>query len=208
MHLLSQYSLLCGGICEIRAEPSLSCTDSQQRLDAATPVLKDDVLTSASLTCHSQGGYGPVDKKMVGPLFDLFSHTFSLQHLRFHHHCIAMSANYTIAGFGECSLDTCGIQQSLFGYRPSLAASGVFIALFGISLATHLAQGFQSRKWTFASLVAFGCAIEIVGYGGRIIMNGDPWSFAGFMLQIGMVISSYTPAVYSLLTTILKCASR
>lgn len=93
-------------------------------------------------------------------------------------------ANNTIAGFGECTLDTCGVQQSLFGYRPSLAASGVFIALFGISLVIHLAQGFRSRQWTFASLLAIGCAVEMIGYGGRIIMNSNPWSFSGFMLQI------------------------
>lgn len=99
----------------------------------------------------------------------------------------AMTTNYTIVGFGECNLDTCGMQQSLFGYRPSLTASGIFIALFGISLVIHLAQAFRSQKWTFGSLIVVGCAVEMIGYGGRVIMNHDPWSFAGFMLQIGIL---------------------
>lgn len=98
--------------------------------------------------------------------------------------------NYTVVGFGECNLQDCDIQQSLFQYSPSLAANGLFIALFVISLSIHLFQGFRLKQWTFGSLLAFGCAIEAIGYGGRIIMNEDPWSFAGFMLQIGGLIGT------------------
>lgn len=110
-----------------------------------------------------------------------------------------MATNTTIVGFGECTLQTCDIEQSLFGYRPSLVASGVFIALFGISLLIHLVQGFRSRRWTFASLMALGCAVEMVGYGGRIMMNSDPWSFTGFMVQIGTFLRNrYCRGFFSL----------
>lgn len=38
--------------------------------------------------------------------------------------------------------------------------------------------------------VLCGCAAEMAGYGGRIIMHHDPFSFGGFMLQIGTYIPS------------------
>ena len=37
----------------------------------------------------------------------------------------------------------------------------------------------------FGTLMAMGCVCEMIGYGGRIIEWNDPWSFNGFMLQIG-----------------------
>lgn len=83
-----------------------------------------------------------------------------------------------------CTWETCTIEQTVFQYQPSLPANVFFIAIFGVSLLVHLYQGFRWRQWTFASLFALGCASEMIGYGGRIIMHNNPWSFTGFMLQI------------------------
>jgi len=87
-------------------------------------------------------------------------------------------------GWGECSLETCSIKWSIFQYQPNLAANAIFIAIFGISMLVHIYQGYRWKQWTFATLVAVGCAVEMIGHGGRIIMHDDPWSFTGFMLQI------------------------
>lgn len=87
-------------------------------------------------------------------------------------------------GWGECSLETCPIEWSVFQYQPNLAANSLFIAIFGASMLVHLYQGYRWKQWTFAGLVALGCASEMIGYGGRLIMHDDPWSFEGFMLQI------------------------
>jgi len=89
------------------------------------------------------------------------------------------------ANWGACNLKDCSIQRSIFQYRPSLAASSIFIALFGLSLIIHGFQGAKYRQWTFGILMMVGCACDMVGYGGRIIMYNDPWAFAGFMMQIG-----------------------
>jgi hypothetical protein len=90
-------------------------------------------------------------------------------------------------GWGECSLLTCPIEWSIFQYQPNLVANALFIAIFGASMLVHLYQGYRWKQWTFASLVALGCASEMIGYGGRIIMHADPWSFDGFMLQISEI---------------------
>jgi len=94
-------------------------------------------------------------------------------------------------GWGECSLETCSIEWSIFRYQPNLPANALFIAIFGVSMLVHLYQGYRWKQWTFGGLVALGCACEIIGYGGRIIMHNDPWSFEGFMLQISELITLY-----------------
>jgi hypothetical protein len=92
-----------------------------------------------------------------------------------------------IANWGECNIDDCSVQRSIFKYRPSLPANSLFIALFGTSLLLHGFQGARYRQWTYAILMMMGCACEMIGYGGRIIMYYDPWEFAGFIMQIGML---------------------
>ncbi|KAG9731184.1 RTA1-domain-containing protein, partial [Aureobasidium melanogenum] len=88
------------------------------------------------------------------------------------------------AGWGECNLRECSVEQSIFQYRPNLAANSFFIALFGISGIIHAIQGIWYKQRTFAILMVLGCICEMIGYGGRIIMYDDPWSFDGFIMQI------------------------
>jgi hypothetical protein len=85
----------------------------------------------------------------------------------------------------NCTLALCPIKYSIYEYRPSLAASVSFIALFGISLLIHLYQGFRWHKWAFMVAIFLGCVCEMVGYGGRILLWQNPFSFSGFITQIG-----------------------
>lgn len=84
----------------------------------------------------------------------------------------------------NCTLDLCPIEWSLYGYQPSLAANGAFIALFAIAAMIHIYLGIKWRSWWFMSCMVAGCMICIVGYIGRIIIHFNPWSFIGFMIQI------------------------
>ena len=95
-----------------------------------------------------------------------------------------------MSSLNNCTLATCSIKQSIFEYIPSLAANSVFIALFGIAFAAHLYQGLRWKTWAFTACMLCGCAAEMAGYGGRLIMHHDPFSFGGFMLQIGTYIPS------------------
>jgi hypothetical protein len=90
-----------------------------------------------------------------------------------------------MSSFDTCTLDTCGVERTIFHYIPSLTANAVFIAVFGVAFALHLFQGLRWRTWVFMSCILCGCTIEMVGYGGRIIMHSNPFSFGGFMMQIG-----------------------
>jgi hypothetical protein len=99
--------------------------------------------------------------------------------------------SYPLIAFGSkanCTLDLCPIERSILKYQPSLAGNGAIIVLFGIAMAVHLFQGFYWRTWGFAISVALGCIDEIVGYVGRIMLYYNPFSFKGFLTQIGIVI--------------------
>ena len=77
----------------------------------------------------------------------------------------------------------CPVNVSVYEYRPSIAANSVFIALFGVALVIHFALGIRYRTWAFLFAIYFGCACELIGYGGRILMWKNVFSFPGFLIQ-------------------------
>ncbi|RFU32531.1 hypothetical protein B7463_g3845, partial [Scytalidium lignicola] len=107
-----------------------------------------------------------------------------------------MAAPLTTYGPHEtCTLDTCDVRTSLYGYRPSLSSSVAFIVFFSISLFIHTHQGVKWRTWGFLTALILGCVSEIIGYGGRVMMWNNPFSFPGFMIQI--VCITIAPAFFS-----------
>lgn len=93
----------------------------------------------------------------------------------------------TLVAYGpdaNCTLTLCSISDSVYQYRPSLPANSVFIALFGLGMLLHIYQGVRYRTTWFVSCMVLGCVIEMIGYGGRIMLYQNPFSFAGFLMQI------------------------
>ncbi|KAL1891738.1 hypothetical protein Sste5346_007488 [Sporothrix stenoceras] len=86
----------------------------------------------------------------------------------------------------NCTLAICPVEWSILQYQPSIPASAVFIALFAIALVIHAYEGIRWRHTLggFAIPMILGCIDEIIGYIGRIIMHGNPFSFNGFLIQI------------------------
>ena len=77
----------------------------------------------------------------------------------------------------ECTLQTCPIYDSYYNYRPSLAANGIFLALFAFSLCCYLLQFGLSRRFIgFSIALASGCILEVLGYIGRIMSYYDPFN--------------------------------
>ena len=90
----------------------------------------------------------------------------------------------------NCTISACPIEYSVYGYRPSLAASGVVIAMYLLCLAVQIIQGWRFRTWGFMAATALGCLDEILGYVGRILLWQNPWNNAGFIMQIGLLLST------------------
>ena len=85
----------------------------------------------------------------------------------------------------NCTLALCPVEWSVLAYQPSIPASAVFIALFGISMFIHIFQGIRWRTISFAICMTLGCIDELIGYAGRILLHDNPFSFNGFIIQIG-----------------------
>ncbi|RPA97967.1 RTA1-domain-containing protein [Choiromyces venosus 120613-1] len=84
----------------------------------------------------------------------------------------------------DCNLDICPLQASFWDYRPSLALNCLLIALFGLSLLSHIGQGIKYKTWGFLISMFFGCIAEIVGYGGRVWAYSQPFEMNAFLMQI------------------------
>ncbi|KAI0103096.1 RTA1-domain-containing protein [Hypoxylon sp. NC0597] len=106
-----------------------------------------------------------------------------------------------------CTLDTCPLEWSVLEYRPSLGANIAFICIFGILMLAHTALGVLWKSWWFLGCMGVGCLTEILGYGGRIMLYYNPFSFSGFMMQIiciGCAPVFYSAAIYVTMSKVVE----
>ncbi|KAH8586405.1 RTA1 like protein-domain-containing protein [Bisporella sp. PMI_857] len=84
----------------------------------------------------------------------------------------------------------CPVEDTVYGYYPSLAANAIFVALFAICAVAQIVLGIKYRLRLYTIVVFIGCAGEAVGYVGRIMMHSNPWNSTGFIIQILLLIVS------------------
>ncbi|KAK4695116.1 hypothetical protein P7C71_g2571, partial [Lecanoromycetidae sp. Uapishka_2] len=82
----------------------------------------------------------------------------------------------------------CPVDQTTYGYYPSLGANAFFCAIFAICCIANVVQGIKFKTWTYMIALGLGSLTEAIGYIGRIIMHGNPWSSTGFEIQICCLI--------------------
>jgi hypothetical protein len=108
--------------------------------------------------------------------------------------------NVVIFGPGaNCTLEICDLDWSVYKYRPSLPANASFVVLFALAMGLHIYLGFHWKSWWFMGFMIAGCLSEIIGYGGRMAMHENPFSFPAFIIQIIFVTGApvyYTAAIY------------
>ena len=54
----------------------------------------------------------------------------------------------------------------------------------------HIALGIKYKTWAFLFAIFWGCASELIGYGGRVMLWESPFSFPGFLIQISKCAAS------------------
>ena len=88
--------------------------------------------------------------------------------------------------FGLCYDITpgCPVEATLYGYYPNMGANAFLCALFGVCFLASVIIGIMTKTWTYTLALGIGTFLEMAGYIGRVIMNGNPWSDSGFKLQI------------------------
>jgi hypothetical protein len=80
------------------------------------------------------------------------------------------------ACYAHCTIDTCPISTSYWGYVPSLPANAIFIALFSISTILYVGQAILARRFLgFSIAMISGGILEILGYGGRLWAHYKLW---------------------------------
>ncbi|KAF2113959.1 RTA1 like protein-domain-containing protein [Lophiotrema nucula] len=85
----------------------------------------------------------------------------------------------------QCTLATCPLSLSYWGYLPSLGANAFFLALFAISTILFVGQGVLSRRFLgFTFAMVSGCALEVIGYVGRTMAHHNPFGENPFLIQI------------------------
>jgi hypothetical protein len=82
----------------------------------------------------------------------------------------------------------CPVEWTTYGYYPNLGGNAFLLVLFAVCFFAQLVIGWKTKVRAFAIVVAIGCGLESIGYGGRIMMNENPWSSDGFKMQICCLI--------------------
>ncbi|KAH8817127.1 RTA1 like protein-domain-containing protein [Xylogone sp. PMI_703] len=72
----------------------------------------------------------------------------------------------------------CPADGSSLGYPPNVAASVIFMGLFGVSLLAHTALGWKYKTWSFMTAMFLGSSSELIGYLGRILMHNNPYKLS------------------------------
>lgn len=88
---------------------------------------------------------------------------------------------------GNCTLDLCPVQYSVYGYRPNLAANVIFTLLFSIAFFVHLWMGIKGKNWFFMAMMLVGTFSAVLGYIARCLMYNNPFNFVTFMIQLRML---------------------
>lgn len=94
-----------------------------------------------------------------------------------------------------CTQDTCDPSRSIYGYRPSLAATVIFLIIFALSGLVYVFQGIKSKTWFFSVAMFLGCFSETLGYVAKMLLWNDPFSDTGFKMNV--VLLTFAPAFYS-----------
>ncbi|KAL7623312.1 hypothetical protein AAE478_006993 [Parahypoxylon ruwenzoriense] len=76
-------------------------------------------------------------------------------------------ANYT-----DCTLSRCS--RVFLTYEPSLAGNAVFLTLFAVLIPLTLGLGIKYKSSIFATTIATGLALEVLGYIGRVLLHHNP----------------------------------
>jgi hypothetical protein len=89
----------------------------------------------------------------------------------------------------------CPIEETIYGYYPSLGANSWGVAFFGLCCLINIALGWRFKTWTYMIAMVLATFTSSLGYVGRIIMHNNPWNEPGFMLQI--ILLTFSPAFNS-----------
>ncbi|KAM5347655.1 hypothetical protein ACJ41O_007479 [Fusarium nematophilum] len=90
----------------------------------------------------------------------------------------------------SCVADYKNAEWSYYRYEPSVGLNTLFVILFVLTTALHLAQLWKTRTWYLIALVLGGLC-EIIGYIGRVVGAKEDvgcWTMGPFVVQSLLIL--------------------
>ncbi|KAF2400657.1 putative RTA1 domain protein, partial [Trichodelitschia bisporula] len=84
-----------------------------------------------------------------------------------------------------CTVDTCPLILSYWGYRPSIPINAAFLGIFAAYTILLVIQAVVSRRFKkYTAVVMIGTVMEVIGYIARIYAYSYPFSDLSFITQL------------------------
>ncbi|RYO97208.1 hypothetical protein DL763_002869 [Monosporascus cannonballus] len=96
----------------------------------------------------------------------------------------------------------CPVEATTYGYYPVLGVNSALCVVFGVLCILQVIFCLLTRVRAYSIVIACGCLLECLGYGGRLIMHNNPWDPAGMKLQIVCIIIAPTFIVAGIYLTL------
>lgn len=82
----------------------------------------------------------------------------------------------------RCTVGVCPLSMAIITYQPNYAGNTIYGVCFVILLLMQLFFGIRNKTWTYMTAVCLGIFGEIVGYGGRLMLNKNPFDMKTFLV--------------------------
>lgn len=84
----------------------------------------------------------------------------------------------------DCTLSTCSLLVSHWGYLPNVPSNYFFLVLFAVFFLVNIPLGLWKKTWGVLAGMTIGCAFEAAGTLGRIQAATNPFQFNPFLIYI------------------------
>ncbi|KAK2012674.1 hypothetical protein LZ32DRAFT_531790 [Colletotrichum eremochloae] len=85
---------------------------------------------------------------------------------------------------GDCGDHVCPYPGGYTYYSPSVIGSAIFLVAFALLVPLSLYQGFRFKTPLFASTLATGLLLEVLGFAGRVRLRDNAASSASFFIWL------------------------
>lgn len=99
------------------------------------------------------------------------------------------ASNNIMSSTGDCSVESCAVELSLYGYRPNLGANIFLTVIYSLVISTAAIIILQRRRgWlSYNICIILGSILELVGYAERIKGYSNPFALDGFTIQYALL---------------------
>ncbi|KAJ3566811.1 hypothetical protein NPX13_g6997 [Xylaria arbuscula] len=88
----------------------------------------------------------------------------------------------------ECTLDTCSVSDSFWGYRPNLGIDIFFAIVYAAVIAYCLFVSVVKRVWlSYTISILIGALLELIGFTFRIYGYFDPFVRIAWIIQYSLI---------------------